>query len=208
MKVVPSTRTAGRLYRLRLEKYHSHSTHGSSDSKGTKMICVSQVIFDCGLRIADWGFPATYFRLFWRHCVGFLAQYRWKRQKWGPADRPHPSNLRSVILHQSPFHRHLHQENCFVGLFFNDSRLSDPQSVFSGFTFQNHDCEIVNRAGFADESGEGFINAVAQSRGGAPAVLLNNFDQTRLAELFALFVETFGHPVGINDHDVTRFDFD
>src|SRR5262249_30798068 len=75
-------------------------------------------------------------------------------------------------------------------------------------TFQNHDGEIVNGAGFADESGEGFINAVAQSRGGAPAVLLNNFDQTRLAELFALFVEAFSHAVGIDDHHVTRFDFD
>src|SRR5262249_2823932 len=81
-------------------------------------------------------------------------------------------------------------------------------SVFSGFTFQNHDREIVNGAGFADESGEGFIDAVAQSRGGAPAVLLNDFDQPPPRDLLPLFGEALGHAAEKNHHHAPRFFFD
>src|SRR5215510_13241375 len=77
-----------------------------------------------------------------------------------------------------------------------------------GFAFQNHDCQIVNGGSAAHEFGEGFIDAVAQTGGGATAVLLNDFDQARFAEFFLLFIEALGHPVGIYDHDVARFDFD
>src|SRR5262245_46911822 len=80
--------------------------------------------------------------------------------------------------------------------------------IFPGRTFQNHDRQVVDGAGAAYEFREPLIDAVADARGGAAAVLLNDFDQARLAELFALFVQALGDAVGIDDHDVARLDFD
>src|SRR5262245_43914599 len=77
-----------------------------------------------------------------------------------------------------------------------------------GRTFQNHDRQVVDGAGSAYEFRERLIDAVADARGGAAAVLLNDFDQARLAEFFALFVQALGDAVGIDDHDVARLDFD
>src|SRR5262245_22329469 len=71
-------------------------------------------------------------------------------------------------------------------------------SIFPGRTFQNHDRQIVDGAGAAYEFRERLIYAVADARDGAAAILLNNFNQARLPELFALFVQALGDAVGID----------
>ena len=57
-------------------------------------------------------------------------------------------------------------------------------SILPGLAFQDDDREIVNGAGFADEFCKGFVNPVANSRGCASTIFLNDFDQSRFTEFF------------------------
>jgi hypothetical protein len=44
-------------------------------------------------------------------------------------------------------------------------------------SLEDHQRQIINGCGLADESGEGFVNAVADAGGGTFAVTLHDFDQ-------------------------------
>src|SRR2546428_1935 len=78
-------------------------------------------------------------------------------------------------------------------------------SVFKAIAFDDHERQIVHRFGFADEAGEGFINPVAQTGGGASAILLHDFDQEGFAELFVLFVDAFGHTIRVDHQHIAGF---